>query len=137
MDLDPINGNPGYEQELDSLNADYGSEAFVRSLLQVYAKDCPVAIQRLLAAVEGGRLEEARNAIHSLSNIMGICGPAASQPLIEAISETIKEGQLVSTARQARELEVMVKASLTSIHSWLGGLAGNSASGSIDSRGKA
>lgn len=131
------NGYPGYELELDSLMANYGSESFLRSILQVYSKDCPATLQRLLDAMEGGDLEQAGKAIHSLANIMGVVGPATSQALIEAISASLRNGQLETAARVAKDLEAMLRAVLISVHAWLDGFSGDDASGIKSSRGRA
>jgi hypothetical protein len=130
-------GYPGWEKELATLQLAYGSEDFTRAILQVYTRDCPAAMVRLLSTIENGDLELARIAIHSLSNIMGVVGPAASRPLIEGISRNLQDGQLEIAAKKAEELESLLRAVLISINTWLAGFPGESTVGGKDSGSKA
>ena len=135
MSPDIAQGNPAWEQELDSLLMAYESESFTRSILHVYTRDCPVAVERLLSTLKAGDLEQARNAIHSLTNIMGVIGPISSRSLIDAISADVKSGQLESAARQAKELEAMVKVFLIIIQTWIEDCLGNEDSTSKGAKG--
>ncbi len=119
MSSDTQFGDPGYERELDSLIVYYGSEAFTRSILEVYLNDCPAALTRLVATMAVSDLEAARHAIHSLANIMGVVGPASSRPIIESITADLNDGRLDAAARNAKVLESMVQAVLASIRIWL------------------
>jgi hypothetical protein len=119
MSLTPEQEYSGYEQELESLQACYGSEAFTRSILEVYTKDCPAALTRLMATIDGNDLEGARHAIHSLTNIMGVVGPVSSRRVIDNISADLGNGRLKTAAVHARELEAMIQAALVSIQAWL------------------
>lgn len=119
MSPDIQQGNPVWKQELDSLLAAYDSESFTRSILHVYARDCPVAVERLRSTIKTGNLEQARGAIHSLTNIMGVVGPASSRLLLDGLSANLKNGELKTAAIQALELEVMVKDFLINIQTWL------------------
>jgi hypothetical protein len=109
----------GYEQELESLQFTYGSEEFTRSILEVYAKDCPAALTRLTETIDGDDLEGARHAIHSLANIMGVVGPASSRPFIESITADLGKGELNAAALHAKELGSMIQAALVIINAWL------------------
>ncbi|MFH2112940.1 MAG: hypothetical protein ABIJ86_00365 [Spirochaetota bacterium] len=135
MSPETQHGYPGYEQELDSLLVSYGSEAFTRSLLQVYTRDCPLAMIRLMTTISSGDLLAARKAIHSLANIMGIVGPISSRPMIETISADLNDGQLKAAARHAEELETLVQSALVSIHDWLGRVSQPAASNGMAFKG--
>lgn len=130
MKPDLRQGYPEWEQELDSLLAAYGSEDFIRDILRVYVTDCPLAVQRLLGSLQSDDPDKARNAIHSLSNIMGIIGPASSRSLIERISANLKQGKTQAAAALAQELETLVSALMISIKAWLGDSSGKLSSGS-------
>lgn len=119
MSLITDHDDSGYEKELESLQAYYGSEAFTRSILEVYIKDCPAALARLMATIDDNDLEGAKHAIHSLTNIMGVVGPVSSHPIIGTISAALNDEQLKESARHARELESMVHAALAGINAWL------------------
>ena len=119
MSPDIQQGNPAWKQELDSLLVAYDSESFTRSILHVYTRDCPVAVERLRSTIKAGNLEQARGATHSLTNIMGVVGPALSRSLLDGISANLKNGQLKNAAIQALELEAMIKDFLISIQIWL------------------
>ncbi|MGD9940566.1 MAG: hypothetical protein AB7T74_12265 [Clostridia bacterium] len=109
----------GYYQEFELLQSHYGNEEFTRSILEVYAQDCPAALTRLIATIDGNDLEGAKHAIHSLANIMGIVGPVSSRPVIDRITANLGKGQLKAAALHAKELGFMVQAALVSIHAWL------------------